>query len=50
MPAAGPIGLFDSGVGGLTVWREIVARLPHESTIYVADQAHCPYGPRSAER
>ncbi len=48
MSDAGPIGVFDSGVGGLTVWQEIAARLPHESTIYVADQAHCPYGPRPA--
>ena len=44
-----PIGLFDSGVGGLSIWQEIVRQLPHESTIYVADQGHCPYGPRSAE-
>ncbi len=43
-----PIGVFDSGVGGLSVWREIVRQLPHESTIYVADSAHCPYGPRPA--
>jgi len=44
-----PIGVFDSGVGGLSVWREIVALLPEESTIYVADQAHCPYGERSQQ-
>lgn len=42
----GPIGVFDSGVGGLSVWCEIVRALPHEDTIYVADQAHVPYGPR----
>jgi glutamate racemase len=41
-----PIGVFDSGVGGLSVWREIVRLLPHESTVYLADQAHVPYGPR----
>jgi glutamate racemase len=46
---AAPVGIFDSGVGGLSVWREIVRELPHESTIYVADQAHLPYGPRPAE-
>jgi len=40
------IGLFDSGVGGLSVWREIAAQLPAESTVYFADQAHIPYGPR----
>ncbi len=42
----GFIGVFDSGVGGLSVWREIVHQLPHERTIYVADQAHVPYGCR----
>lgn len=42
-----PIGIFDSGVGGLSVWREIVALLPHEDTLYLADQAHVPYGSRS---
>lgn len=42
-----PIGIFDSGVGGLTVMREIVRRLPHEDLIYVADAANCPYCPRS---
>jgi glutamate racemase len=43
----GSIGVFDSGVGGLSVWREIVRQMPHEATIYVADQAHVPYGNRS---
>lgn len=42
-----PIGVFDSGVGGLSVWREIVRQAPHEDTIYLADQAHVPYGRRS---
>ena len=40
------IGVFDSGVGGLSVWREIVAELPGESTVCFADQSHVPYGPR----
>lgn len=44
--AAGPIGVFDSGVGGLSVWRELVRQLPHEDTLYLADQAHVPYGSR----
>jgi glutamate racemase len=44
-----PIGVFDSGVGGLSVWREIVAQLPHESTVYVGDHAHIPYGPKPKE-
>lgn len=39
------IGLFDSGVGGTTVLREVHARLPHEPLLYLADQARCPYGP-----
>lgn len=42
-----PIGVFDSGVGGLTVARAIRDVLPHESMIYVGDTAHTPYGPRS---
>jgi len=41
-----PIGVFDSGVGGLSVLREIARQLPHEDIVYVADTAHCPYGPR----
>lgn len=44
-----PIGIFDSGVGGLTVAKQIIERLPHERIVYVADQAHVPYGERSAE-
>ena len=44
-----PIGVFDSGVGGLSVWREIVRRLPAENTIYFADQAHIPYGSRTLD-
>ncbi len=43
-----PIGIFDSGVGGLSVWREMVRALPHEEMLYFADQAHVPYGPRPA--
>ncbi|HEX6867409.1 MAG TPA: glutamate racemase, partial [Candidatus Limnocylindrales bacterium] len=42
-----PIGVFDSGVGGLTVLREIIRRTPHESTIYLGDNARAPYGVRS---
>jgi glutamate racemase len=43
------IGLFDSGVGGLSVWWEVVRRMPHQATLYLADSAHCPYGPRPPE-
>jgi glutamate racemase len=42
-----PIGVFDSGVGGLTVLREILRRLPSESTIYLGDNARAPYGTRT---
>lgn len=41
-----PIGVFDSGVGGLTVLRELQRQLPYESTMYFADLGHFPYGPR----
>jgi len=44
--AASPIGVFDSGVGGLSVLREIQRLLPAEDLIYLADQGHVPYGPR----
>ena len=40
-----PIGIFDSGVGGLTVARAVIDQLPHESVLYVGDTAHAPYGP-----
>jgi glutamate racemase len=45
-PNSAPIGAFDSGVGGLSVLRTIRDQLPGEDLIYVADQAHVPYGPR----
>ena len=44
-----PIGVFDSGVGGLTVLRAIREQLPSESILYFADQGHVPYGPRPLE-
>lgn len=44
-----PLGLFDSGVGGLSVLRAITGELAHENLIYFADQKYCPYGPRPAE-
>ncbi|MBI2776392.1 MAG: glutamate racemase [Chloroflexi bacterium] len=44
-----PIGVFDSGVGGLTVLAELRRRLPAESTIYLGDNARAPYGPRPAD-
>lgn len=45
----GSIGIFDSGVGGLSIWSHIVELLPSEDTIYFADQIHCPYGARSMD-
>jgi glutamate racemase len=41
-----PIGIFDSGLGGLTVAGEVMRALPHESVVYLGDTARCPYGPR----
>lgn len=47
MSDARAIGFFDSGVGGLTVLREVLRRLPVESTVYLGDNLRAPYGPRS---
>jgi glutamate racemase len=47
--ASRPIGMFDSGVGGLTVARATIDLLPHEDLIYFGDTARCPYGPRPVE-
>jgi glutamate racemase len=46
LSAAGPIGVLDSGVGGLSIVRALRQELPGEALVYVADQAHLPYGPR----
>ena len=43
------IGIFDSGVGGLSVWKEILKLMPDAHFLYVSDGAYCPYGPRPAE-
>lgn len=45
-----PIGIIDSGVGGLTIWQEIARQLSHESVIYVADSKNCPYGEKTPEQ
>ena len=47
--AAAPIGVFDSGIGGLTVARELMHQLPAESIIYFGDTARVPYGPKSPD-
>ncbi|WP_027137752.1 glutamate racemase [Gaetbulibacter saemankumensis] len=44
-----PIGIFDSGVGGTSIWKEIHTLLPHENTIYLADSANAPYGLKNKE-
>ncbi|WNS74511.1 glutamate racemase [Bacillus sp. DTU_2020_1000418_1_SI_GHA_SEK_038] len=44
-----PIGIIDSGVGGLTVAKEVMRQLPNEEIIYLGDTARCPYGPRPGE-
>jgi len=49
MPHPGPIGIFDSGVGGLSILREVRQALPREHLLYFADQAHVPYGSSSLE-
>lgn len=43
------IGIFDSGVGGLSVWRELYREFPGERYLYVSDSGYCPYGPKSRE-
>ncbi|MBT8179476.1 MAG: glutamate racemase [Flavobacteriaceae bacterium] len=44
-----PIGIFDSGLGGLTIWKEIHTLLPQEDTYYLADSKHAPYGDKPPE-
>ena len=44
-----PIGLFDSGIGGTSIWKEIHNLLPNENTIYLADSKNAPYGQKSKE-
>ncbi|MBA3645822.1 MAG: glutamate racemase [Gemmatimonadaceae bacterium] len=49
MDRSAPIGVFDSGIGGLTVVRELVKQLPNESILYFGDTARVPYGPKSPD-
>jgi len=44
-----PIGIFDSGIGGTSIWKEIKALLPNENTIYLSDSRNAPYGEKSAQ-
>ncbi|WP_306353812.1 glutamate racemase [Flavobacterium sp. '19STA2R22 D10 B1'] len=49
MTAIQPIGLFDSGIGGTSIWKEIHKLLPHEDTIYLADSKNAPYGQKTKD-
>ncbi len=49
MNAHQPIGFFDSGIGGVTIWKEVHKVLPNESTIYLADSKNAPYGQKSTD-
>lgn len=48
--SAQPIGIFDSGIGGLSVWKEIHQLLPNESSVYLADSMNAPYGEKPKDR
>lgn len=45
-----PIGIFDSGIGGTSIWREVKTLLPNENTIYLADSINAPYGEKSTDK
>ena len=49
MSTNNPIGLFDSGIGGTSIWREIHELMPNENTIYLADSKNAPYGQKSKD-
>ena len=49
MNCSSPIGVYDSGFGGLSVWRALYDALPNESLVYLGDGKNCPYGDRTAE-
>ncbi len=49
MSNSGPIGFFDSGVGGTSIWKEVIKLLPGENTIYLADSKNAPYGEKPVE-
>ena len=49
MKAEGPIGIFDSGVGGVSIWIELRNQMPNEHTLYLADSVNAPYGKKSKE-
>ena len=49
MKKTNPIGLFDSGIGGTSIWKEVHTLLPNENTIYLADSKNAPYGLKSKD-
>ncbi|RIY37986.1 glutamate racemase [Capnocytophaga canis] len=49
MKKQAPIGLFDSGVGGTTIWKEVVALMPNENTLFLADNKNAPYGGKTKD-
>ena len=49
MNKTNPIGIFDSGIGGTSVWKEIHQLLPNENTIYIADTKNAPYGTKTPD-
>ena len=49
MDASKPIGVFDSGIGGMTVVRALTQQLPNENIVYFGDTARVPYGPKSPQ-
>ncbi len=49
MNNAQPIGLFDSGIGGTTIWRSLHNLLPNENTLFIGDSKHAPYGQKTKE-
>ena len=48
--ANSPIGIFDSGIGGTSIWKEIKKALPNENTIYLSDSSNAPYGPKGKDK
>ena len=50
MPNNAPIGVFDSGIGGLTVVKEVINLMPNENIVYFGDTGRTPYGPRPVEQ
>ena len=48
--SSSPIGFFDSGIGGISLWKAIKKILPNENSIYLSDSKNCPYGLKSKDK